>query len=197
MSLEILVAIATIASAITALGTFFIYRKNSKPKITLTILNKEPLFLNNEIICRNFYYVDDKQQNAVIQVEIENKSSVAGTLTDIFIHPKNSIRPSQAMTRYKDYNQDPLNIVFEDKDQRERYNKDYQALKQPITVEPYGYVIGFLFFPVFQFSTLEENLICKLEYRVAGINKSYSEDICLCRTTIKLSKIQELPPPRE
>lgn len=194
MSLEILVAIATIASSITALGTFFIYKKNSKPKLTLTILNNNPVMLvTNEKNYRNLYYVDDKQHNAMVHVEIENRSSVAGTLTDIFIRPKNSNKLSQAMAKHKDYNQEPSLFFVESKQSGERYNKKYQKLRQPITVAPYGYVIGFLYFPTFQFVKLEDKMKCVLEYRIAGINKLFEQELTLYRVETKLSKPRKLP----
>ena len=193
MLLTILTTIAAFASAITAIGTFIIYKRNSKPRIRLTILNKDPFCIaTQENNYRNLYYIDEQQQNAMIQIEIENQSSVSGTITDIFIHPKNSSKISQAMTSYKDYSIPPLKIRVEDENAKERYNENYQAIKQPITIKPYGYMTGFLFFANFQATVLSNNLCCILEYRIAGIDKYYSQEINLQRVLVPFYKVQDI-----
>lgn len=176
---SIIASVSAVISTLTAFCTFIIYRKNSKPKIHLEILNATPLKVKNEIIYRNIYYYGEEQQCAIIHVELENFSSMAGTITDIFLRPAKSCLMSHAMCNYKEY---PVGKYFLSAGTpKERYSKEYLNLKQPITVNAYGYLIGFLYFPVFQVSKLENKLECYLEYRIAGIDKYFSKKVILNR----------------
>lgn len=196
--LNILAIISAVASAIAAVCSFIITKRNSKPRIKLEILNQDPFLQNyNLTLIRNFFYLDETQKNAIIHVEIENHSSMAGTITEIFIKSDSNklLPPSQIATSYKDYGVQPLRFSLESTTHTERYNSKFMDLRQPITVKPFGYLIGFLFVPHFNIKTDAKKINVVLEYKIVGYNKTFSKKLTLTRVYMAPCEYHELPTP--
>lgn len=190
MFLSILATASAVASAITAIFTFVIFRRNSKPKISLEVMGNGYHELYNEYLIRNHFYIDEQQSTAMIQVEIQNTSSIAGTITNIFLVPKSkNSQPSQTTTSYKNYTIKKYNFIYISSNLSEWYNKEYQNLKQPITVPPYGYLIGFLLAPNFNVITEANEIEVSLEYTIVGV-KDCKKNVRLVRSAFPLCEFE-------
>lgn len=172
----------TALSTIAAFISCFIMYKTTRPKVSLTVNDKNDI--SPQSIFSSFELKGEKVSLAKICINVKNLSPVVGTITDIFIEYKNQKYYTSSIYTNIDINP---KLTIKIQKSKDNFINELMELRDPISLTPYFSLDGFLTIPNFAFIMDEDIINVYLCFNIVGKRKFYRIPITLYRISPTVS----------